>query len=259
MGTYAYFSDTETSTGNTFTAGSIDLKIDNHCWYNGVECYCESPGTCCWDENGDKKCDAKEETCTCTWELTDLSNELFFNFKDLKPGDWGEDTVSLHVYNNDAWACVYLEGWTDKDNTCVDPEIEAEGENNCAPDNEGELAENLEFAFWWDEDGDNVYEPDDGEWLFGDINTVEGLYDDSPLTIVDSVYRGWPLKGSTTYHIGKVWCFGKLSWDDTNKEWICDGSGIDNKPQTDKVTATITFVAEQYRNNENFKCSDLQT
>ena len=27
--TTAFFSDTETSTGNTFTAGSIDLKIDN--------------------------------------------------------------------------------------------------------------------------------------------------------------------------------------------------------------------------------------
>jgi len=28
-GTIAYFSDTETSTGNTFTAGAIDLKVDN--------------------------------------------------------------------------------------------------------------------------------------------------------------------------------------------------------------------------------------
>lgn len=29
-GTYAYFSDTETSTGNTFTAGSLDLLINGH-------------------------------------------------------------------------------------------------------------------------------------------------------------------------------------------------------------------------------------
>jgi len=27
-GTYSYFSDTETSTGNTFTAGTLDLKVD---------------------------------------------------------------------------------------------------------------------------------------------------------------------------------------------------------------------------------------
>ena len=29
-GTIAYFSDTETSTGNMITAGSLDLKIDGH-------------------------------------------------------------------------------------------------------------------------------------------------------------------------------------------------------------------------------------
>jgi len=28
-GTFAYFSDTETSTGNTFTAGTLDLKVDD--------------------------------------------------------------------------------------------------------------------------------------------------------------------------------------------------------------------------------------
>ena len=31
--TTAFFSDTETSTGNVFTAGSIDLKVDSDCHY----------------------------------------------------------------------------------------------------------------------------------------------------------------------------------------------------------------------------------
>ena len=37
-GTLAYFSDTETSTGNTFAAGTLDLKIrdDNESWGDGV-------------------------------------------------------------------------------------------------------------------------------------------------------------------------------------------------------------------------------
>jgi len=35
-GTMAYFSDTETSKGNTFTAGSLDLTVDSQCTYNGV-------------------------------------------------------------------------------------------------------------------------------------------------------------------------------------------------------------------------------
>jgi len=38
-GTTAYFSDTETSTGNTFTAGAIDLKIDHtRQVYNNLDC-----------------------------------------------------------------------------------------------------------------------------------------------------------------------------------------------------------------------------
>lgn len=36
--TGAFFSDTETSTGNTFTAGAIDLKIDAVTHYNGMIC-----------------------------------------------------------------------------------------------------------------------------------------------------------------------------------------------------------------------------
>ena len=64
-GTGAFFSDTETSTGNTFSAGAIDLKIDNSSYYNGV---------------------VSEET---SWTLTDLTVEKFFNFLDLKPGDYG--------------------------------------------------------------------------------------------------------------------------------------------------------------------------
>src|SRR3989344_4407174 len=37
-GTVAYFSDTETSTGNTFTAGAIDLTVDSTQHYNNAVC-----------------------------------------------------------------------------------------------------------------------------------------------------------------------------------------------------------------------------
>ena len=65
-GTGAFFSDTETSTNNTFTAGAIDLKIDNTSYYLGVA----NPGT--------------------TWPSQDLTNQKFFDFSDLKPSDYGE-------------------------------------------------------------------------------------------------------------------------------------------------------------------------
>ena len=48
-GTISYFSDTETSEGNTFTAGAVDLTVDSVGHYNGLICVgnkwqsCEAP------------------------------------------------------------------------------------------------------------------------------------------------------------------------------------------------------------------------
>src|SRR3990167_2073164 len=78
--TFAFFSDTETSSGNQLVGGALDLKIDNESFYNGVL----NLGT--------------------TW-LTpkDLEQgDFFYNFTDVKPGDYGEDTISLHIKNNDS-------------------------------------------------------------------------------------------------------------------------------------------------------------
>src|SRR3989338_5857040 len=83
-GTGAFFSDTETSTGNTFTAGAIDLQIDSESYYRGVL------------------------NASTTWQVAkDLEEgDMFFSFDDLKPGDWGEDTISLHVNSNDSYLCM---------------------------------------------------------------------------------------------------------------------------------------------------------
>ena len=105
--TTAFFSDTETSTGNTFTAGSIDLKIDNHAWFNGVE----QP--------------------QLSWQLSDLTSQLFFNYSDLKPGDLEEDTVSLHVDSNPSWVCANLTLTKNDDMTCTEPELA--DDPNCLP------------------------------------------------------------------------------------------------------------------------------
>src|SRR3972149_427721 len=76
--TQAFFSDTETSQNNILAAGKLDLKIDNTSYLN----HATSSAT--------------------TWESKDLtSSDFFFNFNDLKPGDEGEDTISVHVDNND--------------------------------------------------------------------------------------------------------------------------------------------------------------
>src|SRR3972149_5145046 len=125
--TVSFFSDTETSQNNTLAAGALDLKIDNTSYYNGVL----NQGT--------------------TWTLDDLTDQLFFDFTDVKPNDLGEDTTSLHT-ENDSWVCADFTLTENNDNTCTTPEL-ADDLTCNEPDVDlfdGELAQNIEFAFWAD-------------------------------------------------------------------------------------------------------------
>jgi len=210
MGTYAYFSDTETSTGNTFTAGSIDLKID-------------------LDRDGQG-----------IWDLKDLgAGDKFFDYSDIKPGDSGELTVSLHVYNNDAWACFYIKPTTDSDNSCTEPE--SEEETDCTDTGDGELDNYLMFRIWED-DGDNIYENEEILLTYCGSTGSEWCY----LSDIDPNGEVWPLgklTASTTYYFGIEW---KLPWE------------TGNEVQTDKWSADVWFYVEQAKNNENFVCPPIQ-
>jgi len=244
-GTIAYFSDTETSTGNTFTAGAIDLKIDNDSWYNG------------------------ELRQDLGWELDELTGHLFFDYEDLKPGDWGEDTVSLHVFDNDAWACVDLYITKNDDMSSTEPELEA-GDVQEDPQNiwDGELAKELQFIFWVD-DGDNVLEVGENVLLQGSASAAlqSGLH----YTLADAYENNIggspedPLIGGQTYYIGKAWCYGVLlqetqPQDGDNSPLIhpgitCNGEPVSNKSQTDNMMVDVSFYVEQARNNAQFQCS----
>ncbi len=250
-GTVAYFSDTETSTGNTFTAGAIDLTIDNESYVT--------------DESG-----VLVYSSETSWILDDLDGQLFFNFSDLKPGDVGEDTISLHVDNNDAWACMNVNITATPENDITEPESEVDDQGV-----EGELQDELYFAFWAD-DGDNVYEV--GEEIFAE-GTAADLFDGVNMVLADSTDNVWgqegPLQGGGdtepyVYYVGKVWCYGNLTetpvaqGDDTSPlvrgtGFACDGAPVTNVSQTDGITADVTFYAEQSRNNPNFKCVEPET
>jgi len=238
-GTIAYFSDTETSTGNTFTAGSIDLKIDNESYYNG------------------------EVQTGLGWELRDLTDELFFNFSDLKPGDWGEDTISLHVDNNDSWLCASITLTSNDENDITEPEEEL-GDSAL----EGELAQEIEFI-WWADDGDNVLESD--ETVISNVKLGDAWLNQShTIVLADSESNIWegntlPLKGGKDYYIGKAWCFGDLEWTLLSPDeyltiqqnnFTCNGEPVSNISQSDSATLDVSFYAVQSRNNGQFTCSD---
>ncbi len=215
--TGAFFSDTETSTGNRFEAGAIDLKVDYEGYYN-------------------KKVD--DSPNAGSWELTDLTQQhTFFDFADLKPGDFGEGTVSLHVDNNEAYACVNIIPTLNDDMTSTEPELESGDDENTDSIFDGELAQSLHFKIWAD-NGDNI-------WQENELILTEGEGPITPRSWMlagpgGNVFGGaGALVGGQPYYLG-------ISWDLPYE--------VGNEAQTDKYMADISFYVEQARNNDNFAC-----
>jgi predicted ribosomally synthesized peptide with SipW-like signal peptide len=270
--TYSFFSDTETSTGNTFTAGAIDLKISNTSYVSNQT---------------DGKLIASTST---TWPSDDLNNDQttlhkFFDFADLKPGDVGEDTINLTVKNNNAWACAELSLTSNKDNDCTEPEKTNDTDcGNTDTNWNGDLAQGIEFV-WWSDDGDNVLEkgevaskyylgPDTITHLLKTGNKLDLTIADADLNffdrtnkLVDSSQTVNPITGGSTHYIGKGWCFGHMTLNPADEGtdnpivrgttgFICDGTGVNNAAQTDSLTADLKFYAVQSRNNMGFLCHE---
>jgi|GEM_PF-3914131 len=259
-GARSYFSDEERSTGNVLSAGAIDLLIDNHSWYYGPD----AQGIVRIHERSD-----------LTWEPTNLDGHLFFNFYDLKPGDWGEDTVSIRVDNNDAWACVDLYITRNDDMSSTEPELDAgDAQENPQDIWDGELAQELNFFFWID-DGDNVFEGENDHERILISGPASAALTGLHYTLVDSKVNNvglqeGPLVGGQTYYIGKFWCYGDaspltLSNESSNpgqrgtSGFECSGAQVGNKSQTDEVMADIAFYAVQARHNNDFVCGTQYT
>lgn len=157
--TFAFFSDTETSAGNALQAGALDLKIDSQAHYAGLICQ-GNPTLWADDPTGVVEPTTRPELigqpCEGTFALQDLGDEgdPFFELSDIKPGDSGENTISLHVFDNDAWGRIRVTGIQDKDIDCTEPESEDSPDPECSSNGvpgDGELAQNLNFFLWLDE------------------------------------------------------------------------------------------------------------
>lgn len=242
--TYAFFSDTETSTDNVLVAGQLDLKVANTSYafdYN-VESIVNPTGVF-------------GQVAHTTWTNEDPIGK-FFDFVDLKPGDYGEDTISLTVEDNDAWICAATQI--------------TEGADS-------DLADEVNFAFWND-DGDNVYEGDSAEvdeviFLQGPASALDGGA--GQIALADSTTNIWadgapntPVIGASTNNIGKIWCYGTLvpspltAGNHTPEAgatgFTCDGSLIDDG-QLQTLMGDIQFYAVQARNNASFTCANDYT
>lgn len=245
--TQAFFSDTETSTGNTFTAGEIDLTVDSTAHYAGMVC----TGGFWVNETTDSSTrpDLLGDECFGTWTATDLTNHSFFNYGDLKPGDEGENTLSLTVTSNDSYACAVIGDLEDLENDITEPEAE---DGDTTPDL-GELSSELRF-FAWDDNGNNVWES--GEAVL--FSNIEGPASDVVGGVVYPLFTpaSSVLPANTTQYLGMYWCYGDITANEGDHTLTCDGSDVTNVSQTDSMSADIAFYVEQSRNNEDFTCSE---
>jgi predicted ribosomally synthesized peptide with SipW-like signal peptide len=310
--TGAFFSDTETSTGNTFTAGSLDLKVDSQSHYNGMRCSNEngfgsafvwipdeatSPFTpadaTTFNNANPDQFPRAGDPCGGTWAESDLIEDSiafrFFDFSDIKPGDEGENTISLHVTDNDAWACMTVDNVSDLDVTCTEPESEDADDVSCMADiaADGELGANLTFDAWLDEgttpgfqcnnanavptvgascaadpqEGDNVM--NGVEALFWDDETVDEA-SEGPFALSDVLSGAYAahtctdVDGNTAYAAchglasdGRMVGSATYYW---GLAWnVPDEAG--NEIQTDSLVMDMVFEVEQHRNNDNFQCT----
>ncbi len=269
--TGAFFSDSETSTGNTFTAGAIDLTVDSQQHYNNMVCTLVGE-TYTWQPEvgftpGVGHYPATGTPCDGTWEMTNLGpTHKFFNFADVKPGDEGENTISLHIDSNPAWACADVTLTKNDDVSTVDPETDAGDVAEDLNNNfDGELAQNLWFVAWPDVAstsggviGDNIWQGQALEPLYfapgPAFNVLNGT---TTLALADSSTLNGPLPGGATTYVGLAWCAGTMTVVGNTLQ--CDGATMGNVAQTDSMVGNVTVRVEQHRNNPNFLCTPRQT
>ncbi len=178
------------------------------------------------------------------WEEKDLGEgDFFWNFDDVKPGDYGTNIISLHVFGNNAYSCLLVNNTQDLDNDVINPEINA-GDDIASTT--GELSQFLNAFVWVDSTQNNKY--DVGETpLYGPNLPLKDMKNMTKL----------PLTATTTAYVGVAWCFGAQSVDPITGAISCSGTGNQNIAQTDSFLAWLTAFATQQRNNADFDCKNV--
>ncbi|WP_458189316.1 SipW-dependent-type signal peptide-containing protein [Haladaptatus sp. NG-WS-4] len=140
-GTYALLNDPESIAGNTVKAGNLDLKVEWNKSYHG----------------------SKEESYTDVYQPLMDDPVLVFELGDVKPCNYGEATIGLHVYHNPAWVFMQANLTGNDENGQNEPEEETEGTDE---EGVGELADSIVARLWYDgtdqeeDGGDNIYDPE---------------------------------------------------------------------------------------------------
>ncbi|MFW5919675.1 MAG: SipW-dependent-type signal peptide-containing protein, partial [Halanaeroarchaeum sp.] len=230
LGTSAYFSDEESFEDNSLTAGDLDLKLDYRATYAGGPGRLDEVDSWYSDDGPGEPFEVEEEEEEGVYLIgevpspsededwpTEVQEQDFcdddaglingdeipvFTLQDLKPGDSGEVTVSLHVCDNPAWMYMNGELTANDENGQTEPEADVDESGGDPGEGEGELADAIETTLWYDENCNNVLDGGDEETdsdplcvqlvldtsgsIGDDIGTVESAANDLANDILDA-------------------------------------------------------------------------
>lgn len=227
VGTLVYARSGEVGTTEaTYSVGGIDLKIDSAAFYNDLP-YLDG-----------------------TWSAKNLQpyHDQFFDFEDVKPGDRGTTTISVHVKKSSAWVCLAFDNFKNKENGRNEPELLEDGSSLV-----GELGDGLEFFAWFD-DGDNRFEIGEKP-LFG-TSTQEALKTVKNKTYALADYKHGPAWAKNSVHyVGISWCAGDLSVNLQTGAVSCSGEALGNEAQTDSLSFSVSLEAVPPSQDKKFLCS----
>jgi predicted ribosomally synthesized peptide with SipW-like signal peptide len=209
LGTSAFFSDEEAFENNTLQAGTLDLKLDYKATYFGgpgrladIQSMGYPDAKIVDDDEGRYLLrQAPSPADMQAWEDLVQGEEFdfcspaadeflvngdgipMFTLEDVKPGDSGEVTASIHICDNPGYLRMVGDLTGNAENDQNEPELDAEGEDT---DGMGELADAIEVCVWYDEDCDNVYEPtgtgQQNELEVALVSDVSGSMSGAPLS-----------------------------------------------------------------------------
>lgn len=210
--------------GITFATGGLNLKIDSAGWYNGAM------------------------IPSATWGMKNLvpGVDKFFNFDDIKPGDYGCEVISMHV-NAPAWMCLDFKNLKQSENGENEPESHVDG--TPGPD----LADNTEF-FGWMDDGDGKYEPPNEKPIFGTSTQAASYVFASSTTYAIADSRGNRCEMNTKRYVGMCWCAGDLIVNKITGKFSCDGTKLGNIAQTDSFSVDVQIRAQLAPEKPKFQC-----
>ncbi|TKX62734.1 hypothetical protein EXE48_02880 [Halorubrum sp. ASP1] len=185
LGTTAYFNDTESFEGNQLTAGQLDLLVDwqqtydfgdgrqfvsAHPDHDGdgeqsieidgeVSKYSDFPDEDDEDSNGANiptlDCETIPPLSEANFNVDPVTGEemeTLVQLTDVKPGDSGEITFSLHLCDNPGYIWMQAGNISESGGAGTEPELIVD------PDNMGDLGDAINAKLWYDEDCDNVYD-----------------------------------------------------------------------------------------------------